>query len=71
MICLKINNIKAKAKETLEENEKLQKIVNNALEDRTIIETKSEENKKLQECISTMTKEKTVLEKKVVHFFSS
>lgn len=65
IIFFQINNIKTQAKGALEENEKLQKIVNGASKDSIIIEKKSEENKQLQECVNSITKEKIVLEKKV------
>ncbi|XP_001946888.1 BRCA1-associated protein isoform X1 [Acyrthosiphon pisum] len=62
---VEINNLKAKAKAALEDNEKLQKVISSTSKDNNIIEQKIEENKKLLECVNTITKEKNLLEKKV------
>lgn len=61
-----MNNIKAKAKAAIEENEKLQKSIIGASKDNSLLEQKIEENQKLLERVNTMIKEKNVLEKKVL-----
>lgn len=60
-----MNGIKTKAKEAVEENEKLQKAICDASDDNNMVVLKIEENKKLLERLNTITKEKTSLEKKV------
>ncbi|XP_025203555.1 BRCA1-associated protein [Melanaphis sacchari] len=62
---VEINNVKAKAKAALEDNEKLQKFISSASKDGNMLEQKIEENKKLLERVNTISKEKNLLEKKV------